>query len=217
MGITYIATYIVPSEPIHEPVTKMGGCPIGMPMDLWPVSPTSGKRLDFLGQFALNDLRPDANTKTAYLFSAPWVDVEEHPEAVPTYDPSSPEARVIVVDAPKTEIVQGPCPYPECAVGPLQLAVEPDTDPEEDDETHEEFWDALPGYDVKIGGWPAWVQSPERVLDSRGQPMRFFAQFEASLVTPGGLHWMSDHLGDGIGYIFISEDESEAAYTWQCT
>ncbi|MFE2412643.1 hypothetical protein ACFXDE_30300 [Kitasatospora sp. NPDC059408] len=51
-------------QPIREPVAKLGGQPVWLAEPAWPVDPSSGRPLVFIGQFPI----PGDELRLAYLF-----------------------------------------------------------------------------------------------------------------------------------------------------
>lgn len=67
----------------------------------------------------------------------------------------------------------------------------------------------FPNEESKLGGYPSWLQGPnEPSCNVCSKPMRFALQIDEN--TDADLNF-----GQGVGYVFICEDEHEARFLWQ--
>ncbi|MEU4508837.1 hypothetical protein AB0G05_05020 [Nonomuraea wenchangensis] len=173
-------------EPIREHVTKFGGAPVWVNEPQWPLSLRLERPMTFIGQFRL----PGPELRMAYLFMT-------DDDIACTFESEAGENALIVQPGrvpPFVEVraeAHGPaiCEY----AAELDVA-----NPGELDDV----------YDSRIGGLPTWLQGEEH---PRGA---WDFLFQLDSVGPLG---NDVNFGDaGVGYGFLSPDEQEGRFLWQC-
>ncbi|MGP3956329.1 hypothetical protein ACTWPT_10060 [Nonomuraea sp. 3N208] len=183
---SYRLLLIPAEEPIRGHVTKLGGAPVWVSEPQWPLSRRLERPMTFIGQFRL----PGPEPRMAYLFMT-GEDIDC------TYESEAGENALIVQPGRVPPFVE----VGADASGPAicEHVVEFDvTNLGELDDV----------YDSRIGGFPTWLQSEEY---PRGG-WDFLFQLDSA--GPLGNHV---NFGDvGVGYGFLSPDEQEGRFLWQC-
>ena len=206
----YIMTARPVSEPITEPVTKLGGQPVWLDEPCWPLSKALGEPMGFIGQFVIYpEIFGETEARMAYLFMTDTF------ANVTTWEPNAGENAVVLQpgewDGPTAPLREGPTLNERIFdsnhrfVEQVSREYAVDLQPGDDPDTLEESEDVD---ESKIGGTPAYLQSPE--YPDAGV-WRLLAQIDAAIVPTG------PNFGDaGIGYAFLSEDGKTARFLWQC-
>jgi len=215
--------FIASDKPINEPITKFGGQPVWLTEPQWPISRSTGKPMQFIGQIALDDALWSGTTgKMAYVFIADdeaggletW-EAEGGENAV-IIQPSSAELPVKVLahatDAPVLCRWEdnGKQRWPitcEYAVS-LTLSEEPVLqDGWEEDEKKRELHAQMVECS-KLGGQPFFLQNEEYPEDGE---WHLLLQLDSATV-PFGVEF-----GDaGVGYVFMDEKGERGRFLWQC-
>jgi len=215
--------FVESAHPIVDVTTKFGGQPIWLARPAWPLSRSTGQPMMFLGQIVLEPaLFGLKGVRMAYLFISPD-DVDGL-----SWEALGGENAVIIQpgpDSPPTALAlsTGPALYKMISDGrvrrpiPCEYAVV--TTPGEDVEFVPEEMLALWSEDQraacrsslmgnKIGGTPGFLQYPE----FPGHMTRLLVQIDSTSVP-----FEVDFGSSGIGYVFISQDLSQARLIWQDT
>ena len=212
--------------PVTELVTKFGGQPVWKGKPCWPIGKSTGKPMEFICQVVIpKELFPNAAGKVVYLFMAAG-DSHETPS---TWEPDSGDNAAIVQpdgnpDSAK-EQADGPTLHrwveSEPNRGALKRlfqtkvkrerrscefvvrAIPYESETSRPDRDAEHF-----GGGTKLGGRPDFVQGEEYPA---GEGWRLLMQIDSARVP------FDINFGDaGIGYLFLSQDGSQAKFLWQC-
>ena len=224
---TYICNLSRAPQPIQAHTVKFGGTPILMHPLEWPTCRHCAQKMTFLAQIPLQQpLHFSRKYAMAYVFMCPgkfdqrgWLECQ-------TWLPFS-GANVVVLQeySSSTILIESVSEYPDYAAT-LEHVLEPPVDTSDysiDEDEHLAVSEL-----TKIGGVPLWLQANESpVCQNCSRSMQFVAQFAAELdgrLPAGPRKWDDEkykffHFGgnDGIGYLFICENECQAAFLWQCT
>jgi len=224
---TYICRLFRILQPVQEHIIKFGGAPVLMQPINWPICQHCQQKMTFLAQIPLQQpIRFSRKYEMAYVFMCPgkfdnrgWLECE-------TWLPFSGANTVILQEhSDKCILLEIGSKYPDYSVN-LEQKLEPliDTTDYSIDESISSMVTEL----TKIGGVPLWVQTNETPLCPQcNRPMQFVAQFAAELdgrLPAGPAKWDDEKYkffdfggGDGTGYLFICENECQAAFSWQCS
>lgn len=200
---------------INELVTKFGGTPVWLEEPTWPLSKSTGKPMQFIGQILLDKkLFPNATGTIAYIFMTACSD-DDFTDG--TWEPEGGENAVII----QPGIVPSFITTSPDAVGPLlkkefasQLTYATDPqfiaqDAHPSDAAFDSYMAACGYGGSKIGGTPLFVQNDE--FPAGGQ-WKLLAQLDENLFPPFYIN-----LGDcGVAYAFINEAGNEGRFVWQC-
>jgi uncharacterized protein YwqG len=222
----YSITFREAKPPILALVSKFGGQPTWLAEPQWPLSRSTGERMRFICQIALDDaLFGKLAGRMDYLFISDGETFVDN-----TYDPEGGENALIIQPGGICDVQTQPLPtgpaleqWVEDAThqrrSPVacEFAIElqPGEDPdsfEEDEGTHacEEAWKVFTAQwgENNIGGTPAFRQGPEYPA---GGPWKLLVQLDSCNVP------FEINFGDaGICYGFISEDGKMGKFLWQC-
>lgn len=220
--------FVQATIPITEPVTKFGGHPVWLTEPEWPISPSTGRPMQFISQLELSpELFGETTGKMAYLF---MTDAEEDEYVDGTWDPEGGENAIVIQPRPSdaearftvSPLKEGPSLYAfdsnteekkpvEFSVK-LTLSEDPNfmTDTEVlswDEARRKAYTDSLIGN--KLGGTPYFIQNAEFPL---GQESKLLLQLDSTELP------FYINFGDaGIGYAFLSTDGTEGKFLWQCS
>jgi uncharacterized protein YwqG len=218
-------------KPITELVTKFGGQPVWVDRPQWPLSRSTGKPMQFIGQVRLEpELFGEVEAQMAYLFMT-YVPDEAIDDGYSdeTWDPDGGENAVILqpgnVTVPVEALFEGPALFrltgdvftKKRERIPCEYAVDfrYEEDPEfvdtdtrfswsEDDS--DAYYDTLKGN--KLGGTPLFDQLPEYPDECN---WKLVLQLDQEVVP------FEINFGDvGTGYLFMRPAGSEAKFLWQC-
>jgi hypothetical protein len=214
--------------PIRQPVAKLGGQPVWLDDPFWPISQASGRPMTFVGQFPI----PGPELRMTYLF------VTQDDRAVAeTYAPDAGENALIVQPGGRIPRFLVGCATGDgpslCRRGttwaemvPVELHVDLSALGGADGRALDEeiAWqeaerngifrdppehDRLPPRSY-VGGKPLFWQVHVGVPG----PWQFFFQID------GGEGWGDEpyalNFGGGTGYAFLSPDEKEGRFYWDC-
>ncbi|PKT70951.1 hypothetical protein CW362_21740 [Streptomyces populi] len=218
------------TEPVTEPVTKFGGRPVWLEEPTWPLDPSTGEPLVFIGQFRV----PGEELRLAYLFLA-------EDDRVMGMDPTSGEAVVLVQPGgrvPSFAVIGPPGTQgrslwrwgaDETEI-PVELSVDLTPMP--------------PELDAEANHHAAWWrymrhEGPEVRLPSGDEPEDFMG---GTAVLPNGRAWGVEddswqflcqfadrgeetdsgdpfflNFGYGSGFVFMSSDHREGRFLGDCT
>ena len=220
----YYCHLTLATQPINEPVTKIGGAPVFFQQTEWPLCRECSQPLQFLAQFRLDQPLPLARRyQMAYVFMCA--------ECNSTYDPESGTNAVLLQSEDTDTFVEpGLNPLLEFTAE-LVYREEPVLDEGMEPET----WDRLAARvseETKIGGTPRWVQFEEiPACPQCSGRTNYTAQINELLIDPAQqvVTRMWDEpaqqiileFGDaGRSYIFLCAKECAprgAAFLWQCS
>ncbi|MEV4705149.1 hypothetical protein [Actinoplanes sp. NPDC049316] len=215
------------SAPIDGPVAKLGGQPFWMGEPFWPVSRGSGELMTFIGQFPL----PGQSVGMAYLFVSDedgTFDLEGGENALLV----QPDGRVPSFVNGETRRT-GPALWRRgtdwFAREPVELYLDLNTPDETAAAVFERQLvdrdaafqgmvlaenDDLPDVDSRsyVGGEPLFWQpwTPPEIDDS----WRFFFQLDGAEGI--GEDAFALNFGGGTGYAFLSQDQREGRFFWDC-
>lgn len=211
---TQSISFVEVTSPISGLVTKFGGQPTWLAGAEWPMSRSTGEPMRFICQIAIDpDLFDNLGGRMAYLFISDGLTFVED-----TWDPEGGENAVIIQPGasllPTQPLQTGPSLYKMVddsstnRRNPLACECDVILQPEEDREALDGEESAA-GAEIanKIGGSPAFLQSPEW---PSGGPWRLLLQLDSANVP----FWVN--FGDaGVGYAFIAEDGQTGKFLWQ--
>jgi hypothetical protein len=214
--------------PIDAPVAKLGGRPVWLDEPFWPVSRTSGMPMTFVGQFPL----PGPSPRLSYLFLA-----QDDDEIAATFEPDSGENALLVQPGGiipafviGVAVEDGPSlwrrgsSWTERVPVELFLDADPPTGAAERayllaiaQQSAERAGTYLAADDEEalerrsfVGGQPLFWQPTTSI----GRGWRFFFQLD------GAEGWGDDlyalNFGGGTGYAFLSQNEREGRFLWDC-
>jgi hypothetical protein len=213
--------------PIDEPTAKLGGQPFWLDEPFWPTSQTSGQPMTFVGQFPL----PGPDVAMAYLFLS---------DEDGTYEPDGGENALLVQpDGRVPPFVSGearrtgPSLWRRGTDWNQRVPVELHLDLQAPAESAvSAFEREVVRQDAARRGVPWERNDDSEDVDCRsyvgGEPLfwqpwtpveldddwRFFFQLD------GAEGWGDDpfalNLGGGTGYAFLSHDQREARFFWDC-
>lgn len=222
-------TFRPAASPVRDPVAKLGGQPVWLERPCWPWSSNPSVPMMFVGQFPV----PGDSLRIAYLF------ITDDPDATAeTYDPESGENALLVQPGGRvpdflatTGDSTGPSLWRHGARWdehvPVELLIEMSPlDPAEERALENEIArqeaeraGVLPesAHDSAspplsyVGGKPHCWQ-PQTGMPA---PWRFFFQLD------GSEGWDDDepyalNFGGGTGYAYLSQDEREGRFLWDC-
>ncbi|MCF2527073.1 hypothetical protein [Yinghuangia soli] len=217
-------TLYAPGQPVTEPVAKLGGSPVWLTEPAWPVSPTSGEPLMFIGQFPVPVAAGEV-ARLAYLF------LEEDSLFMGGLDgPDEEPGDAALIVQPGGRVRPGVRIGPPGITGPTlwtdaveQVPVEWLVDLAPFDPRTEEAIEQYVGWSNGERGEPdVWSDDPRDWLAGRplypnfavvGRPWRFFFQLhdlEGTLDDPYFLNF-----GGGTGHAYLSTDGLEGIFVWQ--
>lgn len=215
------------AAPIDAPIAKLGGQPFWLDKPLWPVSRSSGKPMTFVGQFPL----PGSGARMAYLFLS---------DEDGTFDLEGGENALLVQPGGRVPPFvsgenrhNGPALWRRGSDWHQRIPVELHLDLHGPGESAISAFEQEVGYqDAARRGTPAEVDADPVDVESRsyvgGQPLfwqpwtsvdlddswRFFFQLD------GAEGWGKDafalNFGGGTGYAFLSQDQREGRFFWDC-
>lgn len=209
--------FVQAKAPVTEPVTKFGGQPVWLSEPEWPISPTTGRPMQFICQIELfPELFGEPSDRMAYIFMTA---AEEDEYVDGTWDPEGGENAVIIQS--KSSGTEQNVAAELIADGPTLYTLDKETE----EKTPVEFSVKLapledPGFTDnqkgsaevlggnKIGGTPYFIQNAEFPL---GKNSKLLLQLDSTAI-PFHIDF-GDH---GIGYAFISADGTEGKFLWQC-
>lgn len=221
-----VKKYVLSAEPaptpITEPVSKLGGQPVWIGDPQWPLSKSTGKPMNFVGQFVpYPEIFGSLEARMAYIFM-----YDDEPFVEGTWLPDGGENAVILQPGtwtgPTISSATGPTlhhdalqPDGNVARVPVEYALRltPGEDPDVLDENEfraRDAWNEYCNYleESKIGGAPAFLQNPE--YPGQGS-WRLLAQLTWELFS------YNINFGDGgVGYAFLDEAGTTAKFLWQC-
>ncbi|GIE31308.1 hypothetical protein Ait01nite_043530 [Actinoplanes italicus] len=189
-------------KPIVEPVTKLGGQPVWLDEPFWPVSSTGGGPMVFIAQFRL----PGPELRMAYLFIA------DDPDGTGlTFEPEGGDNALLVQpDGRIPEFVRGVAQPTGPSLWrrgeqwtervPVEVRVSA-TDFGPDDEYHYSW----------IGGRPHFWQPDVLGI---GKGWLFFFQLDGAEGIDEDAYALN--FGGGTGFAFLSRDEREGRFFWDC-
>ncbi len=217
------------AEPIDMAEAKLGGQPVWLDTPFWPLSATSGTPMVFIGQFPL----PAPSTGMCYLFMA-----EDSEGTGLTFEPEAGDNALLVQPGGRvppflkgTATATGPTlwrrgqSWEEQVPVELRLEARPVAEPAQRAFEAEVAWQAaarngevassdhLEGVESRshIGGpplvWQPWTTAI-------GRSWRFFFQLDGGEGSKGEPYALN--FGGGTGYAFLSEDELEGRFLWDC-
>ncbi|WP_371501966.1 hypothetical protein OG871_33550 [Kitasatospora sp. NBC_00374] len=214
-------------QPIAEPVAKFGGQPVWLSEPAWPVDPTSGEPLVFIGQFPI----PGPELRLAYLFlhEEGVIMGGVHPEAGDAVLLVQPDGRIphfAVIGPPGT---RGRTLWrwgPDDTEIPVEWRVDLQPVPPEIDRSIDEMAAYQRGMrgdgpDVELPGGEdlhdylggtACYPNDEARVDS---PWRFL--FKISDAGEGEDDPYFLNFGYGYGFAFVSPDHREGRFFWECS
>lgn len=216
------------SAPIRRPVAKLGGQPVWLEAPVWPVSQSFATPMTFVGQFPI----PGPSPRMTYLFVT-----EDDLATAETYAPDAGENALLVQPGGRiprflvgTAMSTGPSLWRHGATWAERVPVEFHVD-----------LSVLSGADERVLDQEvAWQQGErDRIFRDRpehdrlpprsyvgGKPLfwqpeigvpelwRFFFQLD------DGEGWGDEpyalNFGGGTGYAFLSPDENEGRFYWDC-
>ncbi|MEU8356297.1 hypothetical protein AB0C27_09815 [Nonomuraea sp. NPDC048882] len=186
-GLAYAMTFSTGREPIDDFLPKLGGDPVWLEAPQWPLCYRHERPMGFIGQFRL----PGERLRMAYLFMGVQCEL--------TFEPDAGENALIVQPGRVPSFIETiPVAVGDSLVGPELLI-----DLEEVEQAELERWES------HLLGEPVWLQHRQY---PPGGPWSFFFQLESSME---GVYEVN--FGDGgIGYGFLSADEEEGRFLWQC-
>ncbi|MDP9844578.1 hypothetical protein [Streptosporangium lutulentum] len=186
-GLAYEMVFSRVDEVIEEFATKLGGQPIWLEEPRWPLCARHERPMGFIGQFRL----PGGSIRMAYLFMGDGCEESWRPEGG--------ENALIVQPGRIPRFVQTVATdRGESLVGELFADLE---EVEQVEPRHR--WES------RLLGAPTWLQFEEY---PDGGPWTFFFQLRSSQ-----RHMYELNFGDGgMGYGFLSADEQEGRFLWQC-
>jgi hypothetical protein len=235
---------VAAARPTPQPGTKIGGAPVGLPVDAWPRCGQCGSHMSFLLQLDLAfPLTLSTRFKHAFLFVCSGYEDDRHCETF--YGENGASAIVLATDA-----LAAPLATPEGAVERPERSIrwalyEPEAEdeprdsgsldvasaarllaawnsrstPDEDVVVEVEMLHELPAT-LFVGGDPLWIQEP---IDPQcpvcGGPMTLLAQVNAEIerwrsVAEPG--YCLPFGGCGVGYLFRCQAECSPAGTYFC-
>jgi hypothetical protein len=221
-------TFRPAASPVRDPVAKLGGQPLWLDRPCWPSSAALKVPMMFVGQFPI----PGNDVRLAYLF------VTDDPHGMAeTYDPDGGENALLVQPGGRipdflatTATSTGPALWRRGATWeehvPVELRIETsplDPAAEQVLETRIARLEAerggtflevtgtstSPPYSY-LGGKPRTWQSQVPVP----APWRFFFQLDGSEGWDGEPYALN--FGGGTGYAYLSHDEREGRFHWDC-
>lgn len=225
--------FVPTEEPVAEPVTKFGGQPVWLEQPEWPISRAAGIPMRFIGQIALDDLKPAPGCagRMAYLFMTDTDPVDGEIGLVSgQHDPRSGENAVILQpggDRPveTRPIINGPTLIRgmgrrrrgavKSGPGEFRVRLTARDDPdfidldvllELDEDAAEDYCDALAG--SKLGGTPGFLQEPVFPYG----PDRSLLVLQLS---QDELPFFVDFGDEGIGFLFVEVPGDQACFLWQ--
>ena len=218
-----IVEFVEVQAPITQPVTKFGGQPVWMDRPTWPISRSTGGRMEFMGQIVVEPelfgVPPDT---MAYLF---MTGDDEAGFFTNTWDPEGGENAVIVQPrgVPGVQTVPEPTgPSVRKRVGnglvPCEFAVRLERGEDPAFVGDDELWTNLDEVERearhialegnKVGGTPGFIQGEQYPGDGS---WGFLMQLDMMEVP------FHVNFGDaGVGYAFLSEDGRTGKFLWQC-
>ncbi len=219
------------AKPIDALVAKLGGQPVWLDEPFWPVSASSGAPMTFVGQFPL----PGPQARMGYLFIA------QDDDGALTFEPEAGENALLVqpngrVPAFVTglHVSTGPSLWRRGLTWTERVPVELHIDAHPAERTTQravereaalqaaarrgEVSDPDEGHDADwvecrshVGGPPlCWQPWTTRVNPS----WRFFFQLDGA--EGCGEDAYALNFGGGTGYAFLSADEREGRFLWDC-
>ncbi|MEU8137808.1 hypothetical protein [Streptodolium elevatio] len=218
-------TLRLPEGPVIEAVAKLGGSPVWLAESAWPVSPTSGAPLLFIGQFPV-PVAPGEAARMAYLF------LEDDGNCLGGLDrPEKESGDAAVIIQPGGRIRPGVLIGPPGTTGPTLWT---NTDEQTPVEWLVDLAPFAPHDEEAIEQYVAWTRGergePELYADDEthnwlggrplypnfalvGHPWRFFFQLE-------GLEGDADdayclYFAEGTGHAYLSPDGLEGFFIWQ--
>jgi hypothetical protein len=218
------------AAPIDTPVAKLGGQPVWLDEPFWPVSASDGTPMTFVGQFPL----PGPDLRMSYLF----ITQDEEATAV-TFEPDAGENALIIQPYGRlppflTGIAtqHGPALWRRGAAWTERIPVEVHIDLHPASEAAEHTFASEvtrqqaerrgvfldPGDDAPwvecrsyVGGQPLfWQPTTTRI----GPSWRFFFQLDGGEGVDDDAYALN--FGGGTGYAFLSQDEREGRFCWDC-
>jgi hypothetical protein len=217
------------STPIDLPVPKLGGQPVWLDEPFWPISRSLSTMMTFVGQIPI----PGEQLRMSYLFVA-YDDLG----AIDAYDPTGGENALVVQPGGRipdfvtgTLATTGPSLWRRGAHWDDRVPVEYEVDLEPLRAADEEQLDREIDYGeaeragVFLAEIPFGPPSPRSYVGGRPRfwqpttlniagPWRFLFQLD------GGEGWLDDpyalNFGGGTGYAFVSPDEMEGRFYWDC-
>ncbi|MBB6430843.1 DUF1963 domain-containing protein [Algisphaera agarilytica] len=216
-------------KPISELIDKFGGQPVWLEQPEWPLSRSTGKPMQFIGQFSLQRIEGYQGTaQFAYLFMSD--DGDEYIDG--TWEPEGGENCLLlqpgnIASVTTNPIENGPGLYAmkkkfgRKRLSPVSCEFHVDhtsiSEPEflsqdqllkMDDADGDRYVDATSGN--KIGGVPGFLQNDEF-------PSEPAIDWLLALQLDSGSVPFHINFGDaGIGYAFVKADGSDARFLWQC-
>lgn len=215
------------AAPIDAPVAKLGGRPVWLDEPFWPVSRTSGMPMTFVGQFPI----PGPSPRMSYLFLT-----QDDDATAATFEPESGENALLVQPGGiipafvvGVAVEDGPTLWRRGSSWMDRIAVElfidadPATDAAERAYRREIVRQAAEREGIYldadqdavehrsfVGGQPLFWQ-PTTIID---REWRFFFQLDGAEGWDDDLYALN--FGGGTGYAFLSQDEREGRFLWDC-
>ncbi|MEU4423315.1 hypothetical protein AB0F81_22030 [Actinoplanes sp. NPDC024001] len=213
------------SAAISEPIAKLGGQPFWLDEPFWPVSASSGDPMTFIGQFPA-----PGGAALAYLFLS---------DADGSYDPDGGENALIVQPGGRIPSFlkgenrrTGPSLWrrgtdwndrvpvelhidlrpPDPATLPVYERQLAEQDAERRGEPLEPDENAYLEKRDYLGGRPVFWQP--WAVEEIGESWRFFFQLDGA--EGSGDDAFALPYGGGTGYAFLSEDQREGRFFWDC-
>jgi hypothetical protein len=201
-------TFHAVEEPITEPVAKLGGDPVWLGEPCWPMHPSTGEPLDFIGQFPV-PAEPGEERRMAYLFLS-YNDYETG-----GMDPEDGEAVLLIQPGGRIPgfAAMGPAGTrgrslwrfgPDEELLPVEFRIELTSVPDEVERGFE--LDGTINVNDYLGGrpfYPDWagVEAPWRFyfcLAGTDLDEQYFLNF-----------------AHGYGYAYLSPDRLEGRFSWE--
>ncbi|MFJ9765121.1 hypothetical protein ACIRUY_15005 [Streptomyces erythrochromogenes] len=217
-------------EPVTEPVSKFGGQPVWLDAPAWPVHPSTGEPLVFIGQFRI----PGDEVRLAYLFLSEedmvmGGDTPEDGEAVVLVQPDGRIPDFASIGSPGT---QGRTLWrwgPDHTEVPVEWLTDLTPMPPELDEAANQAaacfrprQDKGPRAEFPERAWPKDFLGGEAIYpnyQARGidNSWLFLCQFEDRGEEEGEEDPFFLNFGYGSGFLFLSPDHLEGRFMWDCS
>lgn len=224
--VAYLCKISKASQPIRQPILKLGGQPAFLDETDWPTCKNCGNEMEFLAQIPLQTpLRFSNRYQMAYIFMCPGQYDERGWIGCATWNAQG-GANAVILQAPSDRVIvpDHESGYPDYAVD-LEMVSEPLIDTS-DYRLKKSLLEAV-SESTKIGGVPLWLQNNETpTCPACEGTMKFVVQLDAELESPPATprewgSYKSLNFGDsGISYLFLCEGgcgPRGAAFLWQCT
>ena len=196
---------------IAEPVTKFGGQPVWLDSPQWPVSKSTGKPMQFIGQIEINEtLYGPSIAKMAYIFYAgeeteSW-EMDSGDNAIILQPGKAKVASLPLFEGPTvTGINKEPCEY--------SVLLHSHEDSQFIPEFEQRTWEEMEGlqyekvnYKTKLGGTPYFIKADNFPVPGRWQLLLQLKGHDLPFDVDFSL---------GCAYVFINTDGADAKFIWQ--